>query len=63
MAKTLNVPLPVVGHWSDFARIPNPFDDSTLKLQQSVITGVESIAKYTFKRPALLAEALVSLPL
>lgn len=62
MTKSLNIPVPNVDRWSDFARkalAPPP--NVTAKLRSGSIEAVEAIIGHKFSRPYLLAQALVRL--
>lgn len=57
-AKKLHIPFPAVEHWSDFSSIAPPASDHC-NLPPHVLIAVQRLVGYTFKKPALLAEALV----
>lgn len=57
-AKKLHIPFSDVEHWSDFPAIAPPVSDYC-SLPPRVLAAVQKIVGYTFKKPALLAEALV----
>ncbi len=58
--KDLGVPLSAVSQWSDFARqAVLPSREVTVTLKPGSLQAVENITGYKFKKPHLLAQALV----
>ena len=61
VTKALNIPIPNIDDWSDFGRkalAPPP--DASAKLRNGSTEAVEAIVGHKFRRPHLLAQALVS---
>jgi endoribonuclease Dicer len=59
-SKALRIAVPSVDQWSDFARkalAPPP--DVTTRLQPGTVEAIEVIMGHTFRRPHILAQALV----
>lgn len=60
VTKALNIPVPNVNRWSDFNRkVLTPPPSVTAKLRPGSIQAVETIIGHKFRRPHLLAQALV----
>lgn len=58
--KDLSIPLPRVERWSDLVRLAvMPSPHITAPLKPGALEAVEGILGYKFKRPYLLAQALV----
>ena len=60
ISKSIGCYLPKVDRWSDFGRKAlSPPPESTADLPQSSLLAVEKIVGWKFKRPHILAQALV----
>jgi hypothetical protein len=62
VTKAMNIPVPHIDRWTDFARktlAPPP--DVSAPLKPGTVEHIEEAIGHRFKRPHLLAQALVSL--
>lgn len=60
VTKAMNIPVPHIDRWTDFARktlAPPP--DVSAPLKEGTVEHIESAIGHSFKRPHLLAQALV----
>lgn len=61
VTKAMNIPVPHIDRWTDFARktlAPPP--DVSAQLKAGTVEHLEKTIRHPFKRPHLLAQALVS---
>jgi hypothetical protein len=63
VVKSLHIPLPFIESWEDFAlKAKAPPPHVTVALKDDVLETIETIAGAKFRRPHILAQALVSIP-
>lgn len=63
VTKAMNIPVPHIDRWTDFARktlAPPP--DVSAELKVGTVEHIEKTIGHSFKRPHLLAQALVTVP-
>ncbi len=63
VVKSLHIPLPFIESWEDFAlKAKAPPPHVTVALKDDVLETIETIVAAKFRRPHILAQALVSIP-
>lgn len=63
IVKSLHIPLPFIESWEDFAlKAKAPPPHVTVALKDDVLETIETIIAAKFRRPHILAQALVSIP-
>ena len=63
IVKSLHIPLPFIESWEDFAlKAKAPPPHVTVALKDDVLETIETIVAAKFRRPHILAQALVSIP-
>lgn len=63
VVKSLHIPLPFIESWEDFAlKAKAPPPHVTVALKDDVLETIETIVGTKFRRPHILAQALVSIP-